>query len=299
MIGLQDDLPAERPGHSADERLSETRRQIAGAVAAGLWRTDPAGVPVKLDGIDALRFDPPGTSTATIVHFHGGAYRVGRPEQVALFAAALAVRCGVTVICPRYRLAPEYPFPAALNDALTAVRAVAQSERVIVSGDSAGGGIAASLTARSVAERHPPAGLILLSAWLDLRVSSASYDTNANTDPLFSRDAARIASNLYLQGAAADHPAASPLLGPVQGFPPTFISYGTGEVLSDDSSALAAALTKAGVLVRCQAIAGMDHVAVTRGFGLTGAAETLDSIVAFVAALGIDESNSRGNQPRK
>lgn len=256
-------------------------------MASGLWAADPPPTEIAPGGVRALRFDPSGTPRATILHFHGGAFRIGCPEQVARFAAALAGRCGVRVVCPAYRLAPEHPFPAALHDGravLTALREAGE-ERIILSGDSAGGGLAASLASLARRDARTPIGLILLSAWLDLTVSAPSYGANAGTDPLFSRASATEAADLYLQGMSADHPLASPLFGDVSGYPPTFVSAGAGEVLIDDARGFAAHLDAAGIPARLDVVPGMEHVAVTRGMDLPGAARTFDAVAAFVASL--------------
>lgn len=240
-----------------------------------------------LGGVRVLRFDPPGPTRATVLHLHGGAFRIGCPEQVSRFAAALAARCGVRVQCPTYRLAPEHPFPAGLRDARAVLAALQEGGEmpIILSGDSAGGGLAAGLAALARHDTPPPIGLILLSAWLDLTVSAPSYDANAASDPLFSRASAAEAADLYLQGFAADDPLASPLRGDVADFPPSFVSAGEGEVLVDDARRFAARLEAAGVAARLDIVPGMEHVAVTRDMALTGAARTFDAVAAFVASL--------------
>lgn len=276
-------LPPERAGFAAPVDLAVRRQGIAGAVASGIWATDPAAQEATLGGVRCLRFAPPGASAATLLHFHGGGFRQGCPEMVGPFAAALAARCGVTVICPAYRLAPEHPFPGAIVDAYAVMRAL--SGPLILSGDSAGGGIAAALALLAVEDGVTPLGLILLSAWLDLTVSNACYEDNGPSDPLFSRDAAQAAVALYLQGAAADDPIASPLFGDPSRFPPSLINAGTGEVLAADARGLHERLAGAGVPARLHLVAGMEHVAVTRGKDLPGAAETFGAVVDFVDGL--------------
>lgn len=206
------------------------------------------------------------------------------------FAGTLARRCGVTVICPAYRLAPEHPFPAAIADARKVHQAImaAGEKHLILSGDSAGGGVAAASAALAHADAVPPIGLILLSAWLDLTVSSPSYVHNAATDPLFSQEAARAAAELYLQGHDARHPLASPIFADPALFPPTLVNAGTGEVLADDSRLFHDRLAKAGIPAELSMVADMEHVAVTRDAGLTGAAQTMDEVVAFVDNLLLD-----------
>jgi epsilon-lactone hydrolase len=274
-------LPPERAGHAASADLAERRAGLAAAVATGIWRTEPAPEQVEIGGVRCLRFAPPSAPRGTVLHVHGGAYRIGCPEQIAPFAAALASRCGVTVICPAYRLAPEHPFPAGLNDVRNVV-SVLGGDSLILSGDSSGGGLAAALAALCIKDGITLAGLALLSPWLDLTITSAAYTSNATTDPLFSAEAAREAAGLYLQGHPSEDPLASPLQGPVTGFPPTYINVGTGEVLTDDAQKMHARLLRAGVEAQLHRVDGMEHVAVTRDLALTGAAETFVALTAFI-----------------
>lgn len=261
---------------------------MARAVAAGNWRTDPPPTEQWMEGVRVLRFHPPGIVRGTVLHFHGGGYRMGCPEIVGPYAAALARRCGVEVVCPAYRLAPEYPFPAGVKDGLAVLCELAGERRgpLILSGDSAGGGLAAALAALAGAEGVDLAGLILLSPWLDLTVSARSYDTNGGSDPLFSRESAKLAAQLYLQeGVEPDHPIASPIFGPITSFPSVLLNVGAGEVLFDDAYSLAARLRDADIEVELLAVAGMDHIAVVHGLTLPGAAETFDRVTAFIERL--------------
>jgi acetyl esterase/lipase len=282
-------LPPERQGRAAPDDLAERRLGMAGAVAAGMWRTDPPPETLSLGGVRALRFAAPGAARGTVLHLHGGGFRQGCPEMTGPFAAALAARCGVDVVCLAYRLAPEHPFPAGLTDARTALTALqaAAAGPLILSGDSAGGGLAAGLAALSATDAQRPAALALLSAWLDLTVTSRFYEINAGSDPLFSRLAATEAAALYLQGASPGHPLASPLFAAGAAFPPTFVSVGEGEVLVEDSRRFAAALEAAGVAATLSVVPGMEHTAVVRGADLTGSAETFAGLAAFIdEALG-------------
>ena len=217
---------------------------------------------------------------------HGGAFRIGCPEMIAPFATALAAHCRVTVICPTYRLAPEHPFPAGLRDGLSVLTAVAGTRKqgVVLMGDSAGGGLAASLALLAGDAHIPLAGLVLLSPWLDLTVSTASYTSNALLDPLFSAAMAGEASAQYPQGASPLAPLASPLLGKLASFPPTFINAGAGEVLLDDARRMHEALCSAGIAAQLDIVDGMDHVAVTRDMGLPGAAQAFATLATFINA---------------
>jgi monoterpene epsilon-lactone hydrolase len=282
--GTLAELPAERTGGQPPPELVERRRMMVAAVEAGTWRTVGRSSTEIIGGVRVLRFLPPDAKRGSVLHLHGGAFRLGCPEMIGPFAAALAARCDVEVICPAYRLAPEHPFPAGLADAYTVLCALrlADSGSLILSGDSAGGGLAASLAAHCATEAVSLSGLVLLSPWLDLTVTSSTYQSNAATDPLFSRAAAREAADLYLQGLSAHHPLASPLFGSVDGFPPTFISIGEGEVLAEDGRRFYEVLRAAGVFARLCVVAGMEHVAVTRGLALPGAAETFEGVAEFV-----------------
>lgn len=284
-------LPAERSGRPAPPDLAARRDQMAAGVAAGAFATRAVPERVRLGGVDALRFPSPATPRGHVLQLHGGAFRIGCPEYAGPFAERLARAAGVTVTLPRYRLAPEAPFPSGLADALAALEAlrgeIGAETPLIVLGDSAGGGLAASLGLLCAAGMAPRIdGLVLLSAWLDLTVSASSFTANAASDPLFGAESARIAADLYLQGQDPRHPLASPVLAGealLTGYPPCLVSVGTGEVLLDDALRFHARLRAAGRDSRLLTVDGMDHVAVVRGAALPGSAETFAATVAFVA----------------
>lgn len=283
------DLPPIRPGRAAPADLAERRQQMQAAVDAGAWKTEKRPVEETLAGLRALRFKPEGAPRGHVLQLHGGGFRIGRPEFESLFAEALAARCGVEVVVPQYRLAPEGPFPAGLADALAALEALsveAGEAPLIVGGDSAGAGLAASLGVLAAARGGPRIdGLVLLSPWLDLRVSAGTYAANAATDPMFSKESADVAAELYLQGFDPAHPLASPLLADIAAYPPTLISVGTGEVLYDDSRLFHGKLRAAGAASTLSAIDDMEHVAVVRGLTMPGAPETFAAVVDFVEGI--------------
>ncbi|MFM6931372.1 MAG: alpha/beta hydrolase fold domain-containing protein [Novosphingobium sp.] len=269
-------LPPERAGYPAPADIAAMRAGAQAAVAAGRWATQRPVAVVQYGGCEVMRVSPAGAPRGRVLHFHGGGYRLGMPEMDAPFAEALADACGVEVLLPRYRLAPEHPFPAGLNDGLAALDALSDDLPVFLSGASAGGGMAAA-----IASLRPGriAGLMLHSAWLDLSVTAPSYKANAATDPLFSRASAEMAASLYLQGEDPAHPLAAQLLADPAAFPATLITVGTGEVLLDDARAMAMRL---GHKARLLEIPGMDHVAVTRDVEATGAAEVFAATCAFI-----------------
>lgn len=278
-------LPPERPGRLADADLAARRGQMQAAVVAGAWQTSKPPIETTLAGRRCLRFAPDGPPRGFMLQLHGGGFRIGRPEFESLFAEALVERCSIEVVVPQYRLAPEHPFPAGLIDAretFEALRAAIGPAPLIVGGDSAGGGLAASLGLMMGAQI---AGLVMLSPWLDLQVTAPSYTENAARDPLFSAESASLAAELYLQGLDPAHPLASPLLAEIGVYPPCLISVGAGEVLRDDALRFHARLLAAGAASRLSIVDGMEHVAVVRGLKLPGAAETFEEVASFVEEL--------------
>lgn len=282
-------IPPERPGRPADPDLAERRGQMQASIDAGVWKTEKPPVETTLAGLRCLRFQPDDKPRGYLLHFHGGGFRIGRPEFDSLYAEALVKRCRIEVVVPQYRLSPEAPFPGGLIDAheaLKALRTEVGEAKVIVGGDSAGGGLAAALAVLCNQPGEPRIdALLLLSPWLDVRVTAKTYASNAATDQMFSKESADIAAELYLQGFDPTHPLASPLLAPVEGLPPTLVSVGTGEVLLDDSLLFHERLAKAGVRSTLSAIDGMDHVAVVQSLAKPGAAETFEAVVELVESI--------------
>lgn len=279
-------IPPEREGRPAPSDLAERRAGMGAAIAGGMFATKRPAAELELAGLRTLCFRPAGPPRGRLLQLHGGGFRIGRPEFEAPLSEALAEACGIEVWVPQYRLSPEAPFPGGLNDAFAALSAVATLKPrlpLLVGGDSAGGGLAAALGLLAAQGTAPHIdGLVLLSPWLDLTVSAGAYAENAASDPMFSRESAQVAAELYLQGFDPRHPLASPLFAPVKGFPPTFTSVGTGEVLRDDAFEFHRRLAAAGVDARLSAINGMEHVAVVRSRDLPGAAQTFAAIVSFI-----------------
>lgn len=276
-------LPPERRGHAAPPALVAMRARLTAAAAAGTWKSDHPVRDDVLGGVRCRRVLAERTPALRLIHFHGGGYRLGCPETSEPYAVALARSCGIEVICPAYRLAPEHPFPAALHDALAIIDALEGDTALALGGDSAGGGLAAALAAHGVGRLL--AGLVLHSPWLDLTVTSPSHHANEASDPLFSPAAAREAAALTLQGHDPRDPLASPLFADVAALPPVLLTVGSGEVLRDDARAFHAALAQAGRETTLLEVPGMDHVAVTRGPDLPGAAEAMAATQAFVDRL--------------
>ena len=282
-------IPPEREGKPADADQVERRAQMAGALSAGLTGvTKRPTAEEQVSGVRTLRISPEsGRPKAHLLMVHGGGYRIGMPEFNAGFAERLADRCNIESVLPAYRLAPENPFPAGFNDAwavLLAMRERIGDAPLLVGGDSAGGGMAAALATYAQAQGGPRIdGTILLSPWLDMTITAASFKDNAETEELFPEASARVASETYMQGSDLRHPIASPLFAELSSFPPTFINCGTGEGLRDDSVAFHDKLEKAGVPSELSLVPDMEHVAVVRDPNLTGAAESFEAIAKFIA----------------
>jgi acetyl esterase/lipase len=221
----------------------------------------------------------PEEPVGTLLYFHGGGYRMGSPAAWANFASRLSAAAGLRVIVPDYRLAPEHPFPAAVEDALAAYVAVDETfgGPLLAGGDSAGGGLAASL---ALAAQQKPDGLILISPWLDLAVSDPAYD-NRPADQYFPKASAQEAAELYLQGYPASDPLASPLLGEFAGFPPTLMFASADECVVGDVLRLQAKLADARVFAEARVVPGMTHVWPVIAPALPESAAALAAIATF------------------
>lgn len=197
-----------------------------------------AGVPVEV--LTPTDREPHGT----LIHLHGGGFTVGSPAAVRAWAGAVAARLGIEVVVPDYRLAPEHPFPAALNDT-EAVLADALSRwdptTVALSGDSAGANLALVATQDRIhASLSLPAALVLLSPWLDLTVDRLDQPTLVKRDPLLNPEWLAMCAVAYAAGHL-DTPRVSPLLGEIGGLPPTLVQGGSDDVLATDAARLCAA----------------------------------------------------------
>jgi monoterpene epsilon-lactone hydrolase len=187
-------------------------------------------------------------SGLTVVHFHGGGYCLGSAVTARSWAAHLSTQTGGRVVLPEYRLAPEHPYPAALEDARAVMKALSGSGPVVVSGDSAGGGLALALVlSMRDAGQELPAGCILLSPWLDLGRDRRADPGLMRRDVLLSPDWLDACARAYAEPSSwADH-LISPLHAAHAGLPPLLIQAGTEELLAPDAGLLAASASAAGV----------------------------------------------------
>jgi monoterpene epsilon-lactone hydrolase len=254
---LRDAMAAFAPAPDAPKPTWAERR--AGFDAMGATTPLPDGcevTPIQLGGVAAERIVPRGADrTRTIFYLHGGGYCIGGCTSHRNWVAAMADAAGATAFTVDYRLAPEHPFPAAVDDALAAWKAVLaegrEASRTIISGDSAGGGLT---VATAVAARDAglplPAGLHLTSPWANLTNTGPAYQAKAETDFIITQQGIDEFSVTYLAGGDAETPLASPVFADLSRLPPMLIQVGSEEVLLSDS-------------VRLVALAGIAQVDVT------------------------------------
>jgi monoterpene epsilon-lactone hydrolase len=229
----------------------------------------------------------------TILFLHGGGYCVGSPAAYRAITTRLARLSGAEIIVPDYRLAPEHPHPAALDDAVRVYRGLLDEgrapARLIVAGDSAGGGLSLALALELRARDLPlPAALATISPWVDLALRGDSIVSRAARDPLLSQAAIAHWSALYRGRPggtlAADAPACSPLYADLRGLPPLLIQVGSEEILHDDALRLAAAARAAGVTVTLREFAGLWHDFHLQAGVLADADAALAELVAYCHA---------------
>ncbi len=209
---------------------------------------------------------PPSAEPGRVVlYLHGGGYVIGSPRSHRHLAAAIAGAAGATALLLDYRLAPEHPYPAAVDDATAAYRwlldqAIAPAG-IVIAGDSAGGGLTvATLLALREARLPLPAGGVCISPWVDLTCSGASYATKADADPIVRRAGVEQMAQAYLGATPPRTPLASPLFADLRGLPPLLIHVGTDEVLLDDAVQLAERAKAAGVDTTLETYERMIHV---------------------------------------
>jgi monoterpene epsilon-lactone hydrolase len=221
---------------------------------------------VDIGGVDGEWSIVPGSDQARVlIYFHGGGYCSGSIRSHRRMVSEAGRAAGIRTLAVGYRLAPEHPFPAAFDDALTAWRFVRRqgiaAAHVAVGGDSAGGGLTAALINRlREAGEEQPACAWLVSPWTDLTMSGATLSSKDAVDPLIHKPYLEELAGAYLP-AAIDRkdPRVSPLYADLRGFPPTLIQIGSDETLLDDSVRFAAAAGKADVAVTLEIWPHMIH----------------------------------------
>lgn len=247
--------------------------------------------PIKIGEMYAewLSF-PKSDANKVILYLHGGAYEYGSANTHRALAARISEAAGVKVLLPEYRLAPEHPFPAAIEDGVQVFRWLLsqgfQPADIIFAGDSAGAGlsVATALVLRDQSEPLP-AAIICLSPWVDLTSSGDSYVKNQQEDPYLTVGAVKRAARLYAGEEPLDHPLISPAFADLTGLPPMLIQSGGHEILQSDAQKLAAQARLGGVEVTLQTWVGMWHVWQISGKFLPEARKAISHIGQFAKRI--------------
>ncbi len=227
----------------------------------------------------------------TILYLHGGAYTVGSPKTHRPFVARVAKLTNMKVLLIDYRLAPENPFPAALEDAIMAYKWLVDNikkdpTKIVIMGDSAGGGLTLSTMVKLREENIAlPYAAVCYSPWVDLSLSGESVKTKEETDPQLSKMELSFAAEMYLQGESPRNPLASPLYANLQGLPPLLIQCGTTEILMDDSIRITRKAKEQGVKVKLEIFEGMTHCFQLFGESIPESKKALHNMVKFLNTI--------------
>ena len=266
-------LDANPPGARL-EITDANAEQVRAAVREG-WEPAMAAVRAEFEieerslevgGVECLEVTPASgpADRGTVLYFYGGGHTVGSPEEDIVIAAPLAALAGVRVVAPRYPLAPEHPYPAAVDHAEAAYRALLASTdpaRLVVAGESAGGNLALALfqRARDVG-LAAPAAFALLSPWGDMGFTGDSHITNRDPSLVLTDGDLVDMATLYRGETPADDPMVSPIHADFTGMPPTFMTTGTRDIFLSDVVRLGTAMRVDGVDVNLRVWEGMWHV---------------------------------------
>lgn len=237
-----------------------------------------------------------------LLYFHGGGYVAGSPESHRPLVAKLCRAGGAAALSIDYRLAPEFPFPAALRDAVDAYRFLTTKafdpHSIVLAGDGAGGGLA---MATAMAIRNGgmpmPAAVIALSPWADLTLSGWSIMRNAETDSVLAWDLLFVSARNYLNGANPADPYASPVFGSMRDFPPIMVHAGSREILRDDASRLGELAAAANVPVSVEVYDGMQHL--FQGSAVPEAKVSLNRLGQFIRTRTSAHADAAAVKPKR
>ncbi|MEH7375805.1 alpha/beta hydrolase [Neobacillus drentensis] len=240
----------------------------------------------SIEGIPAEWVTAPNAKEDRVfLYLHGGAYIMGSCNTHRYLASKLSRATAARVLVPEYRLAPENPFPAAIEDALKVYRWLISSgiapESIIIGGDSAGGGLTlATLLSLKDEDEAMPVLAVLLSPWTDMEGTGESMETRADADPWLSPDASRATPALYIRDMDPRHPLVSPIYADLSGLPSMLVHVGNDEILLSDSARLVDRARAAGVEVTFKVWEEMWHVFQT--FAVPEGQQAIDEIGDFV-----------------
>ena len=276
-----------QPIAAAGASVAEQRAGLDAMFAMNPLPADVQCTPVQANGVPCEWTDVPGADAHRVVFYlHGGGYVIGSLTSHRELVARIARASGARALAIEYRLAPEHPFPAAVDDAVAAYRwLLAQGvspSGIVIAGDSAGGGLTlATLVALKEAGDPLPAAGVCLSPWVDLEGVGDSMTSRDALDPMVHKPALVEMAAHYLNGAAPRTPLAAPLYADLPGLPPLLIQVGAAETLFDDSARFAAKAKAAGVDVTLEEWPELFHV--FQAFSmLPEAREATDKIGAFI-----------------
>jgi len=279
-------LKSMRPAN--EPTIQEMRAGIEAAAGAALIPADVQREPVSASSVPAEWVVAENADRARVIlYLHGGGYVLGSINTHRELASHLSRAAAARVLLIDYRLAPEHPHPAAVDDAVAAYRWLLSQgvspSRLVVAGDSAGGGLAvATLVAVRDAGLPVPAAGVCLSPWVDLEGLGESMVTKAAVDPMVQRDGLLKMAAAYLGGQSPRTALAAPLYADLSGLPPLLIQVGTAETLLDDSTRLAERARKAGVEVSLEPWEDMIHVFQAFASMLPEGRQAIDRIGEFV-----------------
>lgn len=271
-----------------NEPISVERKgqELLGRILQMLPREDLQNTEMELPRCRAAMIRPKTPDCdGAVLYLHGGGYCCGDLAYAKGFGSVLAAQSNCRVFCPAYRLAPEHPFPAALDDAMDAYRFLLASfapEKLVLAGESAGGGLIYCLCLRLKQEGLPlPGGLVGISPWSDLTGSGLSYRTNAAVDPSMTPQRLRHYASLYTDCPEA--PLASPLFGDLCQMPESLLFAGGDEIMLDDAVTLHGRLLAAGCRSTLTVAPGLWHAYVL--YGLKERKQDLTDIAAFIRRI--------------
>ncbi|MFL9995455.1 alpha/beta hydrolase [Paraburkholderia sediminicola] len=264
----------------------EAREPFDAMMERTLSRDDVSFESDTVGGIPGLWVHPAHSrSDEAILHLHAGWFSLGSAKAFRHLVGHIAARAGASAFIPDYRLAPEHPFPAAVDDVLACYRGLEERgiRRIAVTGDSAGGNLALVLAARissdAIFAKAALVGVAVLSPVTDLTLSGETYVTRADAEPYFTLPQVAELVGAYLGSADPKLPLASPLHGPLSGLPPVRIHVGDDEVLLDDSRRYVERAVAAGTDARLDVWMGMPH-------GFAGSIGSLKASTQAVDAIG-------------
>ena len=278
------------PETMTPEELEHQRRnqEILGRLTAPMAGMEYEELSIGTMPAAWTRLEAPHGDRRVILYCHGGGYTSGNLGYSRVLSSKLAHFTGYDVLRFEYRLAPEHPYTAAVEDAMRAWDYLMYqgygAENVTVAGDSAGGNLALVLCRRlKAAGRRMPRALLLMSPWTDMTMSGASYRERVESDPMLTPEYIETVRRAYAGDRDLHDPDLSPLLGDLGSFPPTLIQVGDHEILYSDSASLAAALRAAHVPCRLEVSEGMWHV--FQMFPIKKAAAAMESAARFLLEL--------------